>query len=154
MAAILNFAWEECFDTNLRTPSTFFLFCSLFWTFWYRWHILTIKIPREFIFEHKHPHYKVGPRAKSVSDDEVDSFACSVFMNGIREAEDMCVHPTMTCVFTRPWWDKWCDLYIQALSVNTRHDPMLVLWWASVEDDGPTLNQHWVNVTCDEWWGL
>ena len=57
MAAILNFAWEECFDTNLRTPSTFFFFCSLFWTFWYRWYILTIKIPREFIYEHKHTHY-------------------------------------------------------------------------------------------------
>ena len=28
--AILNFAWEECFDTNLRTPSKFVLFCSLF----------------------------------------------------------------------------------------------------------------------------
>ena len=57
MAAILNFAWKDCLDTNLRTPSNFFLFCSLFWTFSYRWHILTIKIPREFIYEHKHPHY-------------------------------------------------------------------------------------------------
>ena len=65
MAAILNFAWEECFDTNLRTPSNFFLFCSLFWTFWYRWHILTIKIPREFIYEHKHPHYIATVRAWS-----------------------------------------------------------------------------------------
>ena len=57
MAAILNFVWKEGFDTNLKTPSNF-LFCSLFWTFSYRWHILTIEIPREFIYEHKHPHYK------------------------------------------------------------------------------------------------
>ena len=57
MVAIFIFAWEECFDTNLRAPSNFFLFCSLFWTFSYRWHILTIKNPREFIYEHKHPHY-------------------------------------------------------------------------------------------------
>ena len=27
-------------------------------------------------------------------------------------------------------------------------DPMLVQCWASVEDDGPTLNQHWVSVLC------
>ena len=27
-------------------------------------------------------------------------------------------------------------------------DSMLVQCWASVVDDGPTLNQHWVNVSC------
>ena len=27
-------------------------------------------------------------------------------------------------------------------------DPMLVQCWASVADDGPTLNQHWVSVSC------
>ena len=25
---------------------------------------------------------------------------------------------------------------------------MLIQWWASVVDDGPTLNQHWMNVSC------
>ena len=27
-------------------------------------------------------------------------------------------------------------------------DPMLFQCWASVEDDGPTLKQHWVKVPC------
>ena len=27
-------------------------------------------------------------------------------------------------------------------------DPMLVKCWASVADDSPTLNQHWVSVSC------
>ena len=37
----------------------------------------------------------------------------------------------------------------QAHSQQTRDVlPMLVYCWASVVDDGPTLNQHWLNVSC------
>ena len=35
------------------------------------------------------------------------------------------------------------------LTQQTRDiEPMLVQCWASVVDDGPALNQHWVNVSC------
>ena len=34
-------------------------------------------------------------------------------------------------------------------SQQTRYiEPMLVYCWADVADDGPTLNEHWFNVTC------
>ena len=33
----------EKLDANLRTPSNLYLFCSLFWTFSYRWHILPLQ---------------------------------------------------------------------------------------------------------------
>ena len=34
-------------------------------------------------------------------------------------------------------------------NLQTRNiQPMLVQCWASVEDDGPTLYQHWLNVLC------
>ena len=40
------------------------------------------------------------------------------------------------------------SLGISPITQQTRDiDPMLVQCWASVVDDGPTLNQHWVNVS-------
>ena len=42
------------------------------------------------------------------------------------------------------WFNTLCLLTQQTRDVQ----PMLVQCWASVEDDGPTLYQHWLNVSC------
>ena len=42
-----------------------------------------------------------------------------------------------------------CPVFAQTATQQTRGiRPMLFQCWASVEDVGPTLKQHWVNASC------
>ena len=43
-------------------------------------------------------------------------------------------------------WIKYCSV---SLAQQTRYiDPMLVQCWTSVVDGDPTLDQHWIDVSC------
>ena len=41
-----------------------------------------------------------------------------------------------------------CSMSVSLMCATRYTDPLLVQCWASVADDGPTLNQHWAGVSC------